>query len=107
MFDHNVKMFVNFRIFYSDSQPIIDYIEKFIVQPLIRTEKKSHKIIIPQKDRKTLETICGIIETNASYLTFNNSIAGNFLSDEETHKMSETFPSIEFTFFKVCSLSVD
>lgn len=61
---------------YSDSQSVIDFVEKFIVEPILRVEKKSKKIIIPQKDRKTLETICGIIETNASYLTNDNALSG-------------------------------
>jgi hypothetical protein len=52
-------------------------LENKILNSLIEWEKKTGKIIVPKKDRKTLEKIYGIIETNATYLTPDNSIAGN------------------------------
>jgi hypothetical protein len=33
-------------------------------------------MMLPQKDRKVLQKIYGIIETNAMYLTEHNEIAG-------------------------------
>jgi hypothetical protein len=68
-------------IFCRDSQKHIDYLEKQILNPLIEFERKTGKIIVAKKDRKTLEKIYGIIETNATYLTQDNSIAGKFIGE--------------------------
>jgi phosphorylcholine metabolism protein LicD len=65
-----------FSLYSSDSQKHIDYLEKQFLEPLMEMEKKTGKIIVPNKDRKILEKIYGIIETNATYLTSDNSIAG-------------------------------
>lgn len=72
------ELYVTFSLFSSDSQKHIDFLQKQFLDPIIEKEKKTRKIIIPNKDRKTLEKIYGIIETNATYLTPNNSIAGKF-----------------------------
>lgn len=49
--------------------------ENFIV-PLKQFEAKAGKVILPKKDRRSLQKIQGIIETNAMYLTENNQVAG-------------------------------
>lgn len=57
----------------------IDFSEKYFLNPLNRVERKTGRVILTQKDRRTLQRIYGIIETNALYLTGNTSkVAGKF-----------------------------
>jgi hypothetical protein len=65
----------------SESARQIDYLEKNFLNPLKEAEKKSGKVILAQKDRKTLQKILGIIETSSLYLVSSNQVAGklNFL----------------------------
>lgn len=60
----------------SESERQIDYLEKNYLQPLRDAEKKAGKVVLNKKDRRTLQKIHGIIETNALYLTGNNEVAG-------------------------------
>jgi hypothetical protein len=57
----------------------IDYLEENFLKPLKQAEEKSGKILLAQKDRKTLQKIYGIIDRNAVYLTSNNEIAGELM----------------------------
>ncbi|KAG5666817.1 hypothetical protein PVAND_014827 [Polypedilum vanderplanki] len=64
----------------------IDYLEENFLKPLKEAEEKSGKILLPQKDRKTLQKIYGIIDRNAVYLTEKNEIAGLYsLGSTVTH----------------------
>lgn len=63
-------------MFFSESEKQISYLEENYLKPLRDAEAKANRILLPLKDRKTLHKIYGIIETNSSYLTSNNEIAG-------------------------------
>jgi hypothetical protein len=62
--------------FSSESERQIDYLERNFLDLLRDAEKKMGKAVLAKKDRKTLQRIHGIIETNAFYLTGNNEVAG-------------------------------
>lgn len=61
---------------FRDSEQRIDYIERSFLNPLKQAETKTGRIVLPEKDRRTLRKICGVIETNALYLTGHNEVAG-------------------------------
>lgn len=62
--------------FFRESEKQISYLEENYLKPLRDAEKKANRILLAFKDRKTLQKIHGIIETNSSYITSNNEIAG-------------------------------
>jgi hypothetical protein len=51
-------------------------LEKNYLHPLREAEKRAGKVILDKKDRRTMQRIQGIIETNAMFLTENNQVAG-------------------------------
>jgi hypothetical protein len=51
-------------------------LEKNFLGPLKEAERKTGKVILAQKDRRTLQRIHSIIETNSVYLASNNQVAG-------------------------------
>jgi hypothetical protein len=63
-------------MFRRESERQIDYIERNFLNPLKEAERKTGKVILPEKDRRTLQKIHGIIETNALYVAGNNQVAG-------------------------------
>jgi hypothetical protein len=70
-------MFVSFSFSRRrESELQIDYLEKNFLNPLKEAERMSSKVILAEKDRRTLQKIHGIIETNALYLAGNNQVAG-------------------------------
>lgn len=54
------------------------------------------QIILAKKDRKTLERIHGIIETNALYLTGNNEVAGKLNLKNEGSLRKAPRPVVDF-----------
>lgn len=68
--------FSSHDIFFRESEKQIDYLERNFLNPLAIAEENAGKIILAKKDRRTLQKILGIIETNALYLTGNNEISG-------------------------------
>lgn len=61
---------------FKETENQIDFLEENFLEPLRQVEQKVGKIVLPKSDRKTLQKIFGIIETNALYLTEDNQIAG-------------------------------
>lgn len=63
-------------MYFRESEKQIKYLQENFLKPLRVTEEKAKKVLIPLKDRATLQRIHGIIETNSLYLTTNNEISG-------------------------------
>jgi hypothetical protein len=77
LFEFSHTNFVTCKIaFCSESERQIDYLENNFLNPLRKAEQKMGRVILTKKDRKTLQRIHGIIETNALYLTGSNEVAG-------------------------------
>lgn len=63
-------------MYFRESEKQIKYLQENFLKPLRVAEEKAKKVLIPLKDRATLQRIHGIIETNSLYLTTNNEISG-------------------------------
>lgn len=59
---------------YKDAEEKINFIEENFLEPLLKAEAKMGKTILGQKDRKLLQKIFGIIETNAMYISLPTEI---------------------------------
>lgn len=63
----NRLMTFNFR----EAEERINYLEHNFLKPLRKAEDESRQTILPQKDKKILHKIYGIIETNAMYISLS------------------------------------
>lgn len=54
---------------FKEAEDRINFLEENFLKPLKKAEEKSGQTILPEKDKKTLHKIFGIIETNAMYIS--------------------------------------
>jgi SET domain len=62
--EKNRLMTFNFR----EAEERINHLEENFLNPLKKCEEKSGQVILPEKDKKILHKIFGIMETNAMYI---------------------------------------
>lgn len=54
---------------FKEAEDRINYLEENFLKPLKKAEEKSGQVILPEKDKKILHKIFGVIETNAMYIS--------------------------------------
>lgn len=93
--EKNRLMTFNFR----EAEEKINHLEENFLTPLRKCEEKTGQVIIPEKDKKILHKIFGIIETNAMYI--------NLPTGTEVSGLFPTAALLEHSCLPNCSYSFD